>query len=63
MFSGLDQTTLLWIAIALFVILGLVWLAISVASSRETLKGAELLLDRTEEELAQDEDEDDSRAG
>lgn len=63
MFSALDQTTLLWIAIALLVILGLVWLAISVSSSRETLRGAELLLDRTEEEIAAEQDEDDSRAG
>lgn len=63
MFSGLDQTKLLWIGIALLVLLGVAWLAIAMSSSRETLRGAELLLDRTEEERAADEDEDDTRAG
>lgn len=57
MFSGLDETALLWISIGLLVILAGVWLAISVASSRETLKGGQLLLDRREDE--RDEDEDD----
>ena len=57
MFSGLDETALLWISMGLLVILAGVWLAISVASSRETLKGARMLLDRRDED--EDEDDDD----
>lgn len=61
MFSGLDQTTLLWIGIALLVVLGFVWVAISVCSSRETLKGARRLLDRTDDERDDDDEGSDAR--
>lgn len=64
MFSGLDQTALLWIGIALLVILAGVWLAISMSSSQDVLRGVPLVLDRAEDE--QDDDEDDesgTRAG
>lgn len=61
MFSGLDQTTLLWIGIALLVVLGFVWVAISVSSSRETLKGARRLLDRTDDERDDDDEGSDAR--
>ena len=65
MFSGLDQTALLWIGMGLLVVLAGVWLAISMSSSRDVLKGVPLVLDRAEEELAEDEDDDDTgtRAG
>lgn len=61
MFSGLDQTTLLWIGIALLVVLGFVRVAISVSSSRETLKGARRLLDRTDDERDDDDEGSDAR--
>lgn len=61
MFSGLDQTALFWIGIALLVILAGVWLAISMSSSQDVLRGVPLVLDRTDEE--QDDDEDDEEAG
>lgn len=65
MFSGLNQTALLWIGMGLLVILAGVWLAISMSSSRDVLRGVPLVLDRAEEELAEDEDDDDTgtRAG
>lgn len=65
MFSGLNQTALLWIGMGLLVVLAGVWLAISMSSSRDVLRGVPLVLDRAEEELAEDEDDDDTgtRAG
>lgn len=65
MFSGLDQTALLWFGFFLLIVLAGVWLAISMSSSRDVLKGVPLVLDRAEEELAEDEDDDDTgtRAG
>ena len=49
----------------LLVVLAGVWLAISMSSSRDVLRGVPLVRDRAEEELAEDEDDDDTgtRAG
>lgn len=63
MFSGLDQTALLWIGIGLLVILAGVWLAISMSSSRDVLGGVPLILDQAEDEQDDEGDEDDARAG
>lgn len=65
MFSGLDQTALLWIGISLLVVLAGVWLAISMSSSRDVMRGVPLILDRADEERDEDEDDDESgtRAG
>lgn len=64
MFSGLDQTALLWIGIALLVILAGVWLAISMSSSQDVLRGVPLVLDQAEDERDDDEDDESgTRAG
>lgn len=64
LFSGLDQTALLWIGIALLIVLAGVWLAISMSSSRDVLRGVPLVLDRAEDELDdEDDDESETRAG
>lgn len=62
MFTGLDQTALLWIGIALLVVLAGVWLAITMSSSRDILRGVPLVLDQAEDEQDEDEFEDGTRA-
>ncbi|WP_131106040.1 hypothetical protein [Ornithinimicrobium sufpigmenti] len=62
MFSGLDQTALLWIGIGLLVVLAGAWLAISMSSSRDVLGGIPLILDQAEDEL-EDDDEDEDESG
>ncbi|QFG69785.1 hypothetical protein [Ornithinimicrobium pratense] len=64
MFSGLDQTALLWIILGLLVVLAGVGLAISMSSSRDVLRGIPLVLDGAEEEQDdEDDDESGTRAG